>query len=283
VRKRLKRRPASDEGYFMPRRPLPPRLERRADGSYQPPPQPRREYKQVSTGGSGDGEPPCHFAKGQGHPGRPKGSPNKLSRLMRECAILAAEDCKHANGKGLYGYLLYIATKYPTVYARSILAKLIPYNVNLHGEMRLQSADEIRSELRARGIPVPDHLFEVPRIPSSGPTFQRRPDPAPAPEPEPDEDGLAREEPPPAAQSEPPIRRYDNPYSVDRPPAPPYVPGPLPVNGEPGSQLDLPWGGGSSNMDLHCWTHGPKPPRLVVSNNEEPADDQSRTSKKSAK
>jgi hypothetical protein len=263
MRKRLKRRPTRAEiGDCEPRRPWPPRL------------QPRREYQQIETGGSGDGDPPAHFKKGSG--GRPKGSINKLSRIVRDCAILAAEDCKHSGGKGLYGYLLYIATKYPAIYTRSILSKLIPLNLNLNAEMRLQSADEIRAELRARGIPVPDRLFAVPRIPS--PALQRRPDPAPAPQP--DEEQIEPEPAPEPPREQavngldrnhlPSVRKYGNPWASDprhRPPLDTRPVGETPL----GTQYEFAWPSYSSNFDLCCWHEG-RPPRLVVSNDEEPTD-----------
>jgi hypothetical protein len=139
-----------------------------------------------------------HFAKGT-KGGRKHGVPNKFTRVMREAAILAAEDAKQANGQGLYGYLLWCAENIPHVYLRSVLSKLIPMRVDLNAQMRHwqgQSAEEIRAELRARGVPIPDHLFPIPKVP----TITQRPLPEPA-KPR-DEDNLQIEEPEPP--SEPP-------------------------------------------------------------------------------
>jgi hypothetical protein len=173
MRKRLKHRPSRSEVEFAPeptlRKPWPPpRLERtiaREDGRERPDGDtPERPFKHTPWKSGGDCNIQMHFAKGT-KGGRKKGVPNHFTRVMREAAILAAEDAKQANGQGLYGYLLWCAENIPHVYLRSVLSKLIPMRVDLNSQMRLQSADEIKAELRARGIPIPDSLFPVPKVP----------------------------------------------------------------------------------------------------------------------
>jgi hypothetical protein len=64
-----------------------------------------------------------------------------------------------------------------------------------------------------------------------------------------------------------PSRIYANPYSVNpanRPPLDTRPVGPVPV----GTQLEFNWPSFSRNYDLCCWSEG-RPPRLVVSNNDE--------------
>src|SRR5213596_1760160 len=49
------------------------------------------------------------FKKGDGRGGRPKGTPNKTTRALKEAIILAAEKSKHSKAHDLEGYLLYLA------------------------------------------------------------------------------------------------------------------------------------------------------------------------------
>src|SRR5476649_2231164 len=63
--------------------------------------------------------------KGEKHPnaGRPKGSKNVMTRVLKDAILRAAAKSKHAKGGGLAGYLKYIADERPDLFVR-LLAKL---------------------------------------------------------------------------------------------------------------------------------------------------------------
>lgn len=63
-------------------------------------------------------------------PGRPKGSPNKTTALLKEAIIKAAEEVgEDGNGKGdLTGYLRFLARGEPKAFA-GLLGKVLPMQV----------------------------------------------------------------------------------------------------------------------------------------------------------
>lgn len=64
---------------------------------------------------------------GKGNPGRPKGAPNKTTRVLKEAVVQAAE-AVGADGKGkqgLVGYLTHLARTEPRAFS-SLLAKAMP-------------------------------------------------------------------------------------------------------------------------------------------------------------
>jgi hypothetical protein len=133
-----------------------------------------------------------------------------MTRHIREAIVTAVELSKYSGGKGLVGYLRWLSEEHPKTFARSILGRLIPlqYRLNANVTAQIQSPDEIKEQLRNRGIPIDqfDYLFKRPEVPPS----PRRPDP-PAPESaQPDEDHLAHE---PVVRTNEPPRVYANPYS----------------------------------------------------------------------
>jgi hypothetical protein len=241
-RKRLKHRPTRAEIGDVPLRPW------------------KRDYKHYHDGGpGGDAEIAVHV--GKNNPGRPKGALNRTTRAVKEAILSAAEFSRHSKDHSVTGYLEFLANEYPVAFSK-LLSRLVPYDLRFRADVRVETREEIQAQLAARGIHI-DRIFPVPQVPRPGaPVLERRPDPAPR-----DEDRLDREQPQPAADdvSEPP-RRTENIYSPNYkpPPAPPI--GPMPV----GTQMELPFGGYSSNFDLCCW-HWGRPPRLVSdrSNDEE--------------
>jgi len=68
--------------------------------------------------------------KGERRVGRAKGTPNKMTREIKEALINAAEMSKHSSSKTLEGYALYLADNKPEVFA-SLLGRLIPVQANV--------------------------------------------------------------------------------------------------------------------------------------------------------
>lgn len=92
-------------------------------------------------------------------PGRPKGSINKTSRILREATIMAAEKVgSDGKGKdGLIGYLEKHARKNPELFF-GLLARILPLQVTGQDEgpveVHMMTRDEVLERLRARGIPT---------------------------------------------------------------------------------------------------------------------------------
>jgi hypothetical protein len=80
--------------------------------------------------------------KGEKHPnaGRPKGSKNVMTRVLKDAILRAAAESKHAkaNGGGLEGYLIYLANERRDLFVR-LLAKL-----PLQEKERGQTANQFR-------------------------------------------------------------------------------------------------------------------------------------------
>jgi hypothetical protein len=130
---------------------------------------PERPYKQAEHKPGGRNA----FAEGSG--GRRYGSHNTIGHNLKVAILDAAARCKHSNDGTLEGFLLYCAETYTEAYLK-VVAKLIPYRYNIDTTMRhLQTADEIKAELRARGVPVPDCLFTRPTIPPNVIRLEPRP------------------------------------------------------------------------------------------------------------
>jgi len=99
--------------------------------------------------------------------GRKPGVPNFTTKVVKDAALIAVELSKHSDGKGLVGYLTFLANTYPEVFTRSILAKLLPIQLALKADVseRFATVQEIRDRLRERGVPIDrlGALFEIPR------------------------------------------------------------------------------------------------------------------------
>jgi hypothetical protein len=114
--------------------------------------------------------------KGEKHPnaGRPKGSKNVMTRLLKDAILLAAEQSKHSKDGSLAGYLTYLADNKPELFV-PLLARLLPLQEKeLARAARKQdkprervvykTVEEARAALIARGVPVHkvDMLMETP-------------------------------------------------------------------------------------------------------------------------
>jgi hypothetical protein len=104
--------------------------------------------------------------KGEKHPnaGRPKGSKNVMTRLLKDAILLAAEQSKHSKDGSLAGYLTYLADNKPELFV-PLLARLLPLQEKELAQAAKErdkprkrvvyrSVAEIRAELIARGLPV---------------------------------------------------------------------------------------------------------------------------------
>jgi hypothetical protein len=104
--------------------------------------------------------------KGEKHPnaGRPKGSKNVMTRVLKDAILLAAEESKHSKGGGLAGYLTYIADNKPELFVR-LLQRLLPLQERelaqaakerdkLVKRVVYKSVAEARAALIARGMPL---------------------------------------------------------------------------------------------------------------------------------
>jgi hypothetical protein len=93
--------------------------------------------------------------------GRPKGSRNALTRAISDAIIVAAEQVgEDGKGKGgLVGYLKRVAKKDHRAFC-PLLGRALPLQVKVENrtEVRYKSADEVRAELEARGIPIKNVL-----------------------------------------------------------------------------------------------------------------------------
>jgi hypothetical protein len=141
---------------------------------------PRRDNGYVGDSG-GDGAINMRPPRGN-KVGRKPGTPNRMTRVIKEATFAAVELSKYSNGQGLVGYLKWLSEEHPRTFARSILGRLIPLQYRLNAEVvaRTESVDEIRAKLRERGIPIDklDRLFDLPKLPPPLPDPPRA-EPAP--------------------------------------------------------------------------------------------------------
>jgi hypothetical protein len=103
--------------------------------------------------------------KGEKHPnaGRPKGSKNVMTRLLKDAILLAAEQSKHSKDGSLAGYLTYLADNNKELFVR-LLAKLPLQEKELDKTAKqrgrpvervvYRTVEEVRAALIARGLPV---------------------------------------------------------------------------------------------------------------------------------
>lgn len=108
------------------------------------------------------------FAKGhEKKGGREKGMPNKVTVLLKE-AILTAAEMEGDNQKGrdgVVGYLRTLARREPAVYGR-LLEKLLPYQLTGKDGSPMQmvhtTKDQLRERFKERGLPMPPSLIDMP-------------------------------------------------------------------------------------------------------------------------
>lgn len=93
--------------------------------------------------------------KGERFGGRQKGTPNKVTRELKEAIILAAENSVHSKSKDLVGYVTYLADKRPDVFA-SLLARLLP----LQGKVQFEGTVAHTIKAKPETAMTPGELAE---------------------------------------------------------------------------------------------------------------------------
>lgn len=102
-----------------------------------------------------------YFGGGRPGPGRPKGSSNKSSRVLRDAIILAAEASgENKKGRGeLVGYLKRLADHYPDLFT-GLLGRVLPMQVvgPNEGPVKVEfTVHQLEERLKERGLPVLGH------------------------------------------------------------------------------------------------------------------------------
>jgi len=90
--------------------------------------------------------------------------PEQMSKkiVLRDAILLAAEVIgEDGEGKdGLLGYLKWLANDHPKYFV-NLMARMVPLHLQVETEKKaLRSPEEIHAALSARGIPVPESLFD---------------------------------------------------------------------------------------------------------------------------
>ena len=106
------------------------------------------------------------FKKGkEAGPGRTAGVPNRVTTVLKDAIILAAEntgDPRKSNEGGLTGYLEWLAKTEPKSFA-ALLGRVLPYHIVgsiQHEHKDYKTKEELIEELRRRGLPV-ENIFEL--------------------------------------------------------------------------------------------------------------------------
>lgn len=109
------------------------------------------------------------FKKGEPRPekaGRAKGTPNKVTVLLKEAILTAAEKSGFdgQGREGAIGYLTWLSRVEPAVFGR-LLEKLLPYQLTGKdgGPINLvhETKDALIQRMRERGLPLPATLIDV--------------------------------------------------------------------------------------------------------------------------
>lgn len=135
------------------------------------------EVEVISPGhariGNGNFRPPVRGERRS--PGRPAGIPNKMTRVIKEAALLAAEvsgkpkwveEKRNADGsvtkahwewdgaEGLVGYMIYLAQNEAPTFTSSILSKIIPMQITTKSDDDddYESMEDVADALRRKGM-----------------------------------------------------------------------------------------------------------------------------------
>lgn len=99
-----------------------------------------------------------------GGPGRGAGKPNRVTTLLKDAIIMAAEKVgEDGDGKDeLVGYLKRLAKNEPKAFA-GLLGRVLPYHIiakHDHEHTVVHTMEELAEEFKARGLPV-KRIFET--------------------------------------------------------------------------------------------------------------------------
>jgi hypothetical protein len=104
--------------------------------------------------------------KGERHPGagRPKGSKNQMTVVLKEAILLAAEQSKHSKDGSLAGYLTHLADNKPELFVPLLARVMLLQEKELDKTAKqrgrpvervvYRSVEEVRAALIAAGLPV---------------------------------------------------------------------------------------------------------------------------------
>jgi hypothetical protein len=99
--------------------------------------------------------------------GREKGKKNKVTMLLKEAIMLAAErEGSDRHGReGLVGFLRQLSRREPAVFGR-LMEKLLPYQLTGKDGSPMQMVHSTKEQLiermKERGMPLPPSLMEMP-------------------------------------------------------------------------------------------------------------------------
>jgi hypothetical protein len=130
--------------------------------------------------------------KGPG-PGRPPGSPNKTTRVLKDAIMLAVcevgdvgmyvdeKQITTVEQRGqLVGFLKWLLVHYPETFVRSLLARVLPLQLSAslevtdNGPKAFATKEELVAEMRARGLPIaPTFLRTLPAPTNETPSTEQ--------------------------------------------------------------------------------------------------------------
>ena len=121
------------------------------------------EHARYTRGRQGGRKGSPLFKKGcKPGPGRPKGMPNAMTRILKEAILMAGEDVGNKRAdeakqerKGLVSYLEWVAIKHPPAYVQ-LLARVMSTQIETSTKQSepYKTVEELQQALRDRGLPV---------------------------------------------------------------------------------------------------------------------------------
>jgi hypothetical protein len=106
--------------------------------------------------------------KGERFGGRQKGTENKFSRDVKEAIITAAELSKRSKGKGLIGYITYLADEQQALYV-SLLGRLIPLQAKVTADVNVEHTIKAKDERQMTPQELADYYNSLRLRPATAP------------------------------------------------------------------------------------------------------------------
>ncbi|MEY9136141.1 hypothetical protein ACVIWV_007287 [Bradyrhizobium diazoefficiens] len=104
--------------------------------------------------------------KGERFGGRQKGTVNKVTREIKEAIVLAAEKSKRSKGKGLVGYLTFLADNRPETFT-ALLGRLIPLQAKVTGDFNIDHTIKAKPETQMTPQELADYYRKLRALPAS--------------------------------------------------------------------------------------------------------------------